>query len=309
MVVYVSIGVGPWYFATCPESALELIHEVFNFKIIPFISLTLAKQDANMSRFPNSFFSNLKDGTTNEDWKKLSSEDFWKFVGFSNLSPVVIQKLLDIRSQPVDTLKVSAVFHVRCLFSLCVCVCVWLFSIIFCSNFFSGNVRKKGREKKETEKQNICFWRSTQKSENSTLSRKRPRKRLPRKRALLFKEEKFHSSCCRCRRRPPYFQPAALSLLRDGCWNCSFSLPSPTLQDLSSSNCWSQRHFNLQQKNWEMSCHWKCQLSFVSLWSVVEHLTRSTLFGRFHSSKHRQKGFPNFLAVQQDQVLRLWTLK
>jgi hypothetical protein len=69
--------------------------------------LTLAKQDASMSRFPKSFFSNLKDETTNEDWKKLSSEDFWQFVGFSNLSPAVIQRLLDIRNQPVDTSKVS----------------------------------------------------------------------------------------------------------------------------------------------------------------------------------------------------------
>jgi hypothetical protein len=39
---------------------------------------------------------------TNEDWKKMSNEDFFKFVGFFKHSSVVIQKLLDIRSQPVS---------------------------------------------------------------------------------------------------------------------------------------------------------------------------------------------------------------
>jgi hypothetical protein len=39
---------------------------------------------------------------TNEDWKKMSNEDFSKYVGFFKHSSVVIQKLLDIRSQPVS---------------------------------------------------------------------------------------------------------------------------------------------------------------------------------------------------------------
>ena len=39
---------------------------------------------------------------TNEDWKKMSNEDFSKYVGFFKHSSAVIQKLLDIRSQPVS---------------------------------------------------------------------------------------------------------------------------------------------------------------------------------------------------------------
>ena len=182
---------------------------------------------------------------------------------------------------------------------MCVCVCPELLSIIFCLNFFKETFQKKEEKKKKKRSRKFAFGEV-----HKRVSIQRCQEN-GQENVFLFKEEKFHSSCCRCRWRPPNFQPAALSLLRDGCWNFSFSLSSPTLQDLSSS-VWSQRHFNLQPKNWETSCNWKCQLSFVSLWSVVEHLSRSTLFGRFHSSKHLQKRFPNYLPVQ-DQVLRMWT--